>query len=84
MVMCHMFSDDATELHAMAAAIGMRREWYQPLSFPHYDVSLTRRASAIALGAIEVDRREGYNLRKPIRARMAEDQAYAATWAMKP
>jgi hypothetical protein len=56
MLMGHMLADTLDELHAMAAAIGMRREWYQPLSFPHYDVSLQRRARAIALGAVQVDR----------------------------
>jgi len=56
MIMCHMVADTLDELHQMAAAIGMRREWFQPLSFPHYDVSLTRRGLAIRLGAIEVDR----------------------------
>lgn len=69
MVMCHMFAESLADLHAMADAIGMRRSWFQPLSFPHYDVCLTRRARAVALGAIEVDRREGYRIRKRIRAR---------------
>ncbi len=58
MLMGHMVADSAEELHAMAAAIGMRREWFQPLSFPHYDVSLARRKHAVALGAVTVDRRQ--------------------------
>jgi hypothetical protein len=57
MLMCHMVADTLDELHAMAAAIGMPRRAYQPRSFPHYDVPLDRRARALALGAIEVDRR---------------------------
>src|SRR3546814_8723400 len=57
----------------MAAAIGMDRNWFQPLSFPHYDVSLSRRARAVQLGAIEVDRREGYEIRKRIRAAFTDD-----------
>lgn len=57
LILCHMLADTDEELHAMAAAIGMKREWFQPLSHPHYDVSLTRRKLAVALGAIEVDRR---------------------------
>ena len=67
MIMCHMIADDLDELHRMASAIGMRREWFQPLSFPHYDVSLTRRARALKLGAIEVDRRELVRIMKTLR-----------------
>lgn len=69
MVMCHMWADTLPELHAMAEAIGMDRAWFQPLSFPHYDVSLSRRARAIASGAVEVDRRRGFEIRRAIRER---------------
>lgn len=58
MVMCHMIADTVAELHEMADRIGLRREWFQPLSSPHYDLSKTRRAAALAAGAIEVDRRQ--------------------------
>ena len=57
MVMCHMVADTVAELHEMAAKVGMKREWFQPYSSPHYDLSKTRRAAAVAAGAIEVDRR---------------------------
>ena len=56
--MGHMLADSLRELHEMAVAIGMQRRWYQPLSFPHYDVSLERRALAISMGAVQVDRRD--------------------------
>jgi hypothetical protein len=72
MVMCHMFAHSLAELHEMAQAIGMDREWFQPLSFPHYDVSLSRRAVAVTRGAIEVDRRTGYEIRKRIREAFSE------------
>lgn len=68
MVMCHMFADTIAELHEMAEAIGMRREWFQPLSFPHYDVAKGRRAVAVARGAVEVDRRTGAAIRRRLRA----------------
>lgn len=58
MIMCHMMADNLDELHDMAEKIGMKREWFQPKSSPHYDVSLTRRQKALALGALEADRRK--------------------------
>lgn len=76
MVMCHMFADTIRELHEMADAIGMRRMWYQPLSFPHYDVSLLRRKLALEKGAREVTRREGHEIRKRLRV----DEAFLLEW----
>ncbi len=52
---CHLFADekDSTELHRLAACIGMRHEWFQG---DHYDLTPGKRAAAIRAGAIEVDR----------------------------
>ena len=58
MIMCHMIADTLTELHAMADALGLKREYFQPRSFPHYDLAKSKRAAAIAFGAIEVSRKE--------------------------
>jgi len=58
MRMSHMIADDLGELHDMAIAIGMKREWFQENSFPHYDVSDERRVAALALGAAAVERKE--------------------------
>lgn len=57
MKMCHMVADSLDELMSMADKIGMQRKWFQPLSHPHFDVSLSKRSIAIAHGAIQVDRR---------------------------
>lgn len=84
MVMCHMFADTLPELHEMARAIGMDRAWFQPLSYPHYDVSLSRRARALELGAVEVDRRTGYEIRKAKREAGWTDEELADMRAALP
>lgn len=61
MLMCHMIADTFDELHAMAYRIGVPRRWFQkspPASFPHYDIAQTKRALAIAAGAIDCDRND--------------------------
>src|SRR5690606_34915826 len=56
MKMCHMFADTKAELHQMAEAIGLRREWFQKGTVLwHYDVSLSKREEAIRRGAVPVD-----------------------------
>lgn len=59
MVMCHMVADTDDELHAMADRIGVARRWHQKAGTPHshYDIALSKRAQAVAAGAVEVDRR---------------------------
>lgn len=57
MIMCHMIADTPEELHAMADRIGVARRWFQArASFPHYDIAKSKRALAVAAGAIECDR----------------------------
>lgn len=79
MVMCHMFADTIEELHSMATAIGMRRAWFQPFSFPHYDVAKGRRGVALRLGAVEVTRKEGVQIRR----RLRECPTFIAEWRME-
>lgn len=67
MIMCHMLADTLDELHGMAKIIGMRSTWYQPLSFPHYDVCQMRKVLAIEHGAIQVDRRQIVHIKRRLR-----------------
>lgn len=54
--MCHMLSDDSLEeLHAMADKIGLKRSWFQRHSSPHYDLTESKRALAISMGAVVTD-----------------------------
>ncbi len=72
MIMCHMLADTLFELHAMALKIGMKPSWFQPLSTPHYDLSLSRRALAIKHGAIEIGREKTVELIRKWRSEMSQ------------
>ncbi|MDR5883591.1 DUF4031 domain-containing protein [Caballeronia sp. LZ032] len=60
MIMCHMIADTDEELHAMAEAIGVARKWHQrpPKHSSHYDIALSKRALAIAAGAVPITMRQ--------------------------
>ena len=53
-----MIGDTIAELKAFAVSIGMREEWFQPKSSPHFDLTPELRQRAVAAGAIELGRRE--------------------------
>lgn len=70
---CHMTTHvggDVAELHAFAEKLGLKREWFQPGSTPHYDLTAGRRADALRLGALFVPSKEQAWLR--IQARKAK------------
>lgn len=68
MVMCHMIADTPDELHEMAVELGLERRWFQAnSSTPHFDICKSKRARAIALGAVELDRRPFVDVMKRIR-----------------
>ena len=52
-VRCHMATDDPlSELHQMAASLGLRRAWFQNTpTHPHDDLTPGKRAQAIRRGA---------------------------------
>ena len=58
----HMATDgDLSELHEMAARIGLKRCWFQNKrgrNRPHYDVTQAKRDRAIRSGSIPVDHAE--------------------------
>jgi hypothetical protein len=56
----HLLADTPQELHAFAARLGLRREWFQdkPNGLWHYDVTESKRLQVIRLGATSVTWRE--------------------------
>jgi hypothetical protein len=80
---CHLTADTPEELHAFAARLGLKRSYFQPgkpiggkpSPFWHYDLTESKRARAIALGARAVPYRE---LPEICRAREAARQAREA------
>jgi hypothetical protein len=56
MVMCHMVADSTEELLAMADRIGVQRKWIQKAGthHEHFDIALSKRAAAVAAGAVEI------------------------------
>jgi len=55
---CHLIADSVEELKAFAVRMGMRVEWFQPRSSPHFDLTADGRDLAIRHGAVELTNRE--------------------------
>ncbi len=66
---CHLFTDgELDELHNFAIEIGMKISWFQTHnSVPHYDLTPSRRKSAVENGAKEVSQREAVEIWKKIK-----------------
>lgn len=55
---CHLIADSVEELLAFAGEIGLRPEWFQPRSSPHFDLTAAGREAAIENGAVPLSNRE--------------------------
>lgn len=85
MVMCHMIADTDEELHAMADRIGVNRKWFQKPGSPrrHYDISLGKRALAVAAGAVEITAKQAACMtgRRAVTGQLG-DPATALEWRL--
>lgn len=86
MKMCHMLADSDEELHAMADRIGVARKWWQSpakTSGSHYDIALSKKALAIAAGAVEITWRQAgaMNTRRRVTGELG-DPADACEWSL--
>lgn len=75
---CHLTGDTEKELHAFAKRLGLRRSWFQkkgPDDYRwHYDITPPKRAQAVRMGAVEIDRHDVVALMDSRRAAV-EDEA---------
>ena len=54
---CHLIADSVDELIEFAGSIGLRPEWFQSKSSPHFDLTSDGRRAAIEKGAIGLGNR---------------------------
>ena len=54
---CHLIADSVEELIEFAVAMGMREEWFQAKSTPHFDLTAEGREAAVERGAIQLSQR---------------------------
>lgn len=88
---CHLYDDgdDLDALHAFADRLGLRRSWFQSHRLlPHYDLTASKHAQALRLGARLVTHAEFRVYMTGRFARMARpgsaQQAAAAALAARP
>lgn len=80
---CHMIADSLPELHALAKAIGLKEHWFQERSTPHYDLTESRRARAVAAGAIELERRAFVKKLRALRAFLETGATEDMPWGLR-
>jgi hypothetical protein len=74
MIMCHLMADTPEELRAMALRIGVAVKWFQyKASAPHFDICKSKRALAVAAGALELEREPFVEAMRRIRASWPRD-----------
>lgn len=69
---CHLIGDSVEELIEFAVELGMKSEWFQPKSSPHFDLNTNGREIAIKNGAIPLDQREFVAKLREIRRKQSE------------
>ena len=69
---CHLIGDSVAELVEFAVSIGLRPEWFQPKSSPHFDLTVDKRREAVRRGAVELDRRAFVGKLRELRNRREE------------
>lgn len=72
---CHLVADSLAELHEFGRQLRLQREWFQEnASYPHYDVTTSKRSIALTLGAVPGDRRTIIRCAKKLKLEMSLDK----------
>ena len=69
---CHLIGDSIEELIEFAVGLGMKKEWFQPKSSPHFDLTADGRRIAVDNGAIELSQRDFVAKLRELRANAEE------------
>ena len=73
---CHLIADTPDELHRFARRLGLQKNWFQSESvYPHYDITVSVRARAIELGALNGDRTVIIACAKRLKENLAKENA---------
>lgn len=83
MILCHMLADSVGELLKMADEIGVARRWFQCGSHPHFDICQSKRALAIACGAIEIGPHDVVRVMRMYRTNLTPEEITAVQIAAK-
>lgn len=82
---CHLVADSVAELHAFAAQLGLRQEWFQYRTmYPHYDVTVSVKQRALALGARVGDKKTIVACAKRLRVELTSQDCRASASAGFP
>ena len=74
---CHLIADSVSELIEFAESIGLRPEWFQQKSSPHFDLTAASRRQAVLRGAVELDRRAVVHKLRQLRAARNDSSAWS-------
>lgn len=84
-IWCHLVADSLDELHAFAAALGLKRSWFQDrASYPHYDITMSVRERAIKRGAVSVGKSEMLQAARKLKAELIALRAGVVPVAAPP
>lgn len=68
---CHLLADNLQELHDFAELIDVdKRLFHRDASYPHYDITVQMRETALYHGAIAADRKKIIECAKKLKAEL--------------